>query len=121
GNQMIVWGGLSYLSLLNSGASYDPLAASWTAISTLNAPSRRSEHVAVWTGSVMVVWGGVADGSGTGGRYDPVSDSWSPTNPAGSPGWRAFIKGMSVVWSGLTVIVWDGVDTDEAYSGRGGS
>jgi hypothetical protein len=31
---------------------------SWTATSTTNAPSPRSSHTAVWTGSEMIVWGG---------------------------------------------------------------
>ena len=34
---------------------------SWTATSTINAPSGRSIHTAVWTGSEMIVWGGVDD------------------------------------------------------------
>src|SRR5215472_984277 len=45
----------------------------WAATSATNAPSARSVHTAVWTGSEMIVWGGF-DGSvdvNTGGRYDP--------------------------------------------------
>ena len=34
----------------------------WTTTSTTNAPSPRSSHTAVWTGSEMIVWGG--NGSG---------------------------------------------------------
>src|SRR5207253_1493057 len=30
----------------------------WTATNTTNAPTARSEHTAVWTGSEMIVWGG---------------------------------------------------------------
>src|SRR5437870_3030856 len=30
----------------------------WTATSTTNAPTARSGHTAVWTGSEMIVWGG---------------------------------------------------------------
>ena len=32
---------------------------SWTATSTTNAPNARDIHTAVWTGSEMIVWGGV--------------------------------------------------------------
>ena len=31
----------------------------WTATSTTNAPTARDYHTAVWTGSEMIVWGGV--------------------------------------------------------------
>jgi len=31
----------------------------WTATSTTNAPSARDSHTAVWTGSEMIVWGGL--------------------------------------------------------------
>ena len=37
-------------------------------------------HTAVWTGSEMIVWGGVSSEqslANTGGRYDPVSDTWT--------------------------------------------
>src|SRR5947208_628851 len=30
----------------------------WTATTTTNAPTGRTEHTAVWTGSEMIVWGG---------------------------------------------------------------
>ena len=31
----------------------------WTATSTTNAPAARFRHTAVWTGSEMIVWGGI--------------------------------------------------------------
>jgi hypothetical protein len=45
----------------------------WIATSTINAPSARFRHTAVWPGSEMIIWGGYGDGTGlnTGGRYDP--------------------------------------------------
>src|SRR6516165_291305 len=56
------------------GASGGCVDDTWTATSTTNAPSARTLHTAVWTGSEMIVWGGT-DGQGnflnTGGRYDP--------------------------------------------------
>src|SRR5207245_6510587 len=46
-------------------------------------PDPRSRPTAVWTGSVMIIWGGGGDvsaGSGpgyrTGSRYDPATDTW---------------------------------------------
>ena len=43
---------------LNTGGRYDPATDTWTPTSTVGAPSGRRYHTAVWTGSVMVVWGG---------------------------------------------------------------
>src|SRR5207253_5684659 len=46
----------------------------WTATSTTNAPMARSSHTAIWTGSEMIVWGGVVGPntfSNTGARYNP--------------------------------------------------
>src|SRR5438067_6803333 len=43
----------------------------WTATSTTSAPAARELHTAVWTGSEMIVWGGLGSGGrlNTGGRY----------------------------------------------------
>ena len=87
GTQMIVWGGLvvpgpgTGLLPSNTGGRYNPSTDSWTVVTTTNAPSGRDTHTAVWTGSVMVVWGGFdSNGLNTGGRYNPASDSWAPTS-----------------------------------------
>jgi hypothetical protein len=66
---MIVWGGAGQPY---AGGKYFPIANSWIAPSTANAPSARYGHTAVWTGSEMIVWGGNAINVGatnTGGRY----------------------------------------------------
>ena len=55
---MIVWGGCNDSGSLNTGGRYNPSTDSWTATSTTNAPAGRV-HTAVWTGSEMIVWGGV--------------------------------------------------------------
>ena len=80
GSVMVVWGGYdAQLRYLNTGGRYDPATDTWTATSTVGAPSARYDHTAVWTGNLMVVWGGY-DGSSylnTGGRYDPATDTWT--------------------------------------------
>ena len=60
-------------SVLNTGGRYNPSTDSWTATTTTNAPSARYYHTAVWTGSEMIVWGGIGGVgySNTGGRYNP--------------------------------------------------
>jgi N-acetylneuraminic acid mutarotase len=82
GNEMIVWGGKflsgSFLSgsFLNDGGRYNPMADSWTAVTTDGAPAGRYYHSAVWTGSEMIVWGGFGDGIlNDGSRYNPAGDS----------------------------------------------
>ena len=47
---------------MNTGGRYNPSTDSWTPPAPPNAPTGRDFHTAVWTGSEMIVWGGV-DGS----------------------------------------------------------
>jgi N-acetylneuraminic acid mutarotase len=71
GSRMIVWGGFGELPFnccLDDGAVYDPGADSWAALQADGAPSGRSGHGAVWTGSFMVAWGGLGE-LRSGGRY----------------------------------------------------
>jgi N-acetylneuraminic acid mutarotase len=79
---------------------------SWTATSTINRPTAREDHTAVWTGSEMIVWGG---GSllDTGARYNPSTDSWAATNVTHAPSGRYF---HTAVWTGSEMIVWGGFD-----------
>ena len=110
-SEMIVWGGTGDFSFgdLNSGGRYDPANNSWTATNTYNTPEPRSFHTAVWTGSEMIVWGGLGQMFFTtlnnGGRYDPATDSWNATNVADAPSPRDF---HTAVWTGTEMIVWGG-------------
>jgi len=85
GSEMIVWGGETVsrnVIRLNTGGRYSPATDTWTATSTTDAPSERSDHTAVWTGSEMIVWGGGSNSSttlNTGGRYNPAMDATPPT------------------------------------------
>ncbi len=75
GDEMIVWGGEAGFDLgyyFNTGGRYHPGTDSWAATSTVNAPDGRYRHTAVWTGSEMIVWGGILytnTYTSTGGRY----------------------------------------------------
>jgi N-acetylneuraminic acid mutarotase len=79
----------------------------WTATSLTNAPDRRENHTAVWTGSEMIVWGGYGDGGylNTGGRYNPSTDSWTTTSTSNAPAAR---DAHTAVWTGSEMIVWGG-------------
>jgi len=86
GTEMIVWGGWfedahGITHDLDTGGRYIPETDSWIATSTGNAPIGRASHTAVWTGSEMIVWGGLAsiDFLRTGGRYCAQSGSPTPT------------------------------------------
>jgi FG-GAP-like repeat/FG-GAP repeat len=92
---------------------------SWTATSTVGAPSARSGHTAVWTGSKMIVWGG-GDEVGllnTGGIYDPVTDTWTATSTTNAPSGRTY---QTAVWTGSKMIVWGGWDGSVGYFNSGG-
>jgi hypothetical protein len=94
------------LALAVPGAAQE----TWTATSTMNAPSARWGHTAVWAGSKMIVWGGTSDGDppvdmNTGGVYDPVTDTWTATSTVNAPSARGW---HTAVWTGSTMILWGG-------------
>jgi N-acetylneuraminic acid mutarotase len=110
GGQMIIWGGSDNVTgantYLNTGGRYDPATDTWTPTSMVNVPAPREAHSAVWTGGLMVVWGGHNPSSlSTGGRYDPATDSWTPTAVGGAPSARL---SHSAVWTGGRMIIWGG-------------
>ena len=100
---MIIWGGIvpfniDPASFTNTGGKYDPSTDSWTATTTMRAPTGRELPTAVWTGSEMIVWGGYSyDGTdhywNTGGRYNPSTDSWVATSTTNAPDGREFAYG----------------------------
>jgi N-acetylneuraminic acid mutarotase len=92
----------------------------WTATSTINAPDGRSGATAVWTGSEMIVWGGIEHsmvGLDTGGKYDPSTDSWTPTSTTNAPTGRF---DHTAVWTGSEMIVWGGNHTSIIGMNTGG-
>ena len=113
GTEMIVWGGkdgfLHSSHYLDSGGRYDPVNDEWRPTARNGAaPGPRVDHVAVWTGTEMIVWGGV-DGISWlngGGRYAPTSDSWTAMTTTGAPAGRRL---ATAVWTGSEMIVWGGV------------
>jgi N-acetylneuraminic acid mutarotase len=117
GSRMVVWGGsistgsISFTGA-DTGALYDPATDTWEPTSTVGAPSARSLHTAVWTGSRMLVWGGLADNSG--GAYDPATDTWTPTATEGAPTVRA---DHTAVWAGRRMVIWGGVQMGLPFPG----
>jgi N-acetylneuraminic acid mutarotase len=110
GTEMIIWAGSYWNGInwspLNTGGRYNPNTDNWTATSTNNAPTARTYHTAVWTGSEMIIWGGGIGGiSDTGGRYNPSTDSWTATTRTNAPTARG---AHTAVWTDTIMIIWGG-------------
>src|SRR5256886_8018598 len=89
----------------------------WTATSSIDAPTARNGHTAVWTGSEMIVWGGQDESFNrlnTGGKYDPSVDSWTPTSTINPPTGRL---GHTAIWTGSEMIVWGGAGAGTTNTG----
>jgi N-acetylneuraminic acid mutarotase len=71
----------------------------------------------VWTGSVMLVWGGAYTTNGF--RYDPVLDDWRPITTLNAPHGR---HSFTAVWTGTEMIVFGGCNggTEFCTDGSGG-
>ena len=107
GSEMIVWGGLEDdgSTKTNTGGRFNPSTNTWTALAMEDAPSARTGHTAVWTGTEMIVWGG---NGRTGAKYNPSTNTWSGLSTENAP----FGKGHTAVWTGSEMIVWGGAESD---------
>ncbi len=122
GTEMVVWGGVTNISsnATNTGGRFNSATESWTSTSTgTNCPEGRSGHVAVWTGTEMIIWGGFGVATyNSGGRYAPGTDTWISTSvDANTPCYR---MQESAIWTGVEMIVWGGSDGSWSASYRTG-
>ncbi len=127
-NRMLVWGGAygdPATVYYNDGALYDPATDTWTPISTTGAPAGRKFAFYAWTGTQLIVWGGLGVGDvalDDGGIYDLATDSWTPITSSGAPSAR----GTTVpgIWTGSHFIVFGGMEISPgptfSYPGDGG-
>lgn len=110
GSNMIVWGGNdsvnNFLNVVNTGGIYDPISDSWIPTDTVNAPSPRIEHTAVWTGNEMIVWGAGDTNDNSGARYNPITNTWTPTSLTNAPSARYV---HTAIWTGTKMLVWGGL------------
>ncbi|HEX4823303.1 MAG TPA: MopE-related protein [Candidatus Polarisedimenticolaceae bacterium] len=125
GTSMIVWGGAGAspfsISLTNTGSRYNPATDSWTPTSTSGAaPSARYKHTAVWTGTEMVIWGGVASAgeTNTGAKYNPSTDTWTATDfeTINVPLPR---QGHAAVWTGQRMLIYGGSELGATLNSGG--
>ncbi|HKQ39547.1 MAG TPA: hypothetical protein VJ063_15830 [Verrucomicrobiae bacterium] len=122
GSEMIVWGGLRVgagfppvITIYDTGGKFNPANNTWTALPTLNAPSGRFDHTAVWSGSDMIVWGGDMSAPDSGGRYNPAANLWTPLPTVDVPASR---RQHTAVWDGTQMIIWGGHNgTNEVNTG----
>ena len=75
-----------------------------------SAPAGRNGFTAVWTGTEMIIWGGVFyNGNNTyfndGWRYNPAANTWTQITTNGAPSARAY---HTAVWTGTEMIIWGG-------------
>jgi|GEM_PF-5960268 len=124
GSEFILWGGKKCVlplssgcfqyALINKGVKYQPTNDEWSLTSELNAPTKRENHKALWTGNKMFIWGGNNSDNpllqyNTGGLYDPINDEWTPLPiPSNFEGRTNFV--MDKVESNL-VLIWGGKRT----------
>lgn len=112
GTEVLVVGGAGAFetpqcSPCDDGFAYNPSTNHWRRLPRMKSP--RWGHVAVWTGTQLLVWGGETDDHrGTvpphGATYDPATNRWSAL--AISP-LRGRVR-ATAVWTGTSMIVWGG-------------
>ena len=120
GSEWFVWGGRDDCSgcaqaPIATGALFDPAAGRWRAVPA--APAAAYSAAAVWTGSEVLVYGGL----GADGRevppmaFDPAAGSWRRL-PAPPIRLRANTYGAQVAWTGDELFVWGGQPLTEQFT-----
>jgi N-acetylneuraminic acid mutarotase len=114
GEELVVWGGEteSEAAWTDTGAAYDPDARAWRDLAE-SPLSPRSAHIAVWSGTeVLVCCGRAPDGDGNrAAAYNPERDSW---RSIADPPFEA--EAAVAVWTGTQMIVAGGIANGEAFA-----
>ncbi|MBM4370465.1 MAG: hypothetical protein FJ098_02375, partial [Deltaproteobacteria bacterium] len=114
---IIYWGGWyndGSVKYRNSGAIYYLASDTWNGgTATGAAPAARANHTAVWTGTRMIVWGGVGSGAyrNDGAAFDPVTNSWGPIFQVLTPR-----SEHTAIWTGDRMIVWGGGNGSSVFA-----
>ncbi len=124
GTEMVVWGGWAG-GYLNYGGSYAPATDTWSGTwvdGGPGAPVGRADHTAVWSGTEMIVWGGIGNGGvmANGGRFNPAINTWIASSLTTGSGANVPAARSNAVaaWTGVEMIVWGG--SNPAALGTGG-
>lgn len=102
-------GALAVALLIVGFVFFDGADGDWHWKVGAEAPiSQRYDHVSVWTGRELVVWGGlrttepgVFETLDDGAAYDPATDTWRPLAPSPLAG----RGGAGAVWTGTEILV----------------
>ena len=113
GTRLLVWGGVGSAGEVNTGGQLlfqlvpAVAAVQWLPITTIDAPSARTGHAAVWTGTRMIIWGGRNGGTylRDGAMFDPGTGRWTALAATGAPVGRA---DAAAVWNGQEMLVFGG-------------
>jgi hypothetical protein len=109
GRSVFIWGGRGAAGGLDTGAIYSPATDSWVLVNQTGAPPPRSLATAVWTGSVVILSGGVDDSNNNLLRdayaYDPNAETWTTLPPPATHRCRSL-----GLWDGTRAIFWGGTD-----------
>ncbi len=115
GTEMIVWGGFEFglNAPVSTGAKYNPATDTWTTIITpppFLLFAGRERHSAVWTGTEMIVWGGIGDQIFNNGvKYNPTTNAWT-TIATPLPNMLGGRRLHSAVWNGTEMVIWGGFE-----------
>ncbi len=117
GEEMIVFGGDDDLSgnwtsacgiRPARGGRYNPVTDRWRAMALPSG--NRKFPAGAWTGSRLIVWGGVcgrgSESDSSGFLYDPAADRIEAMSSIGAPVGRRL---SSAVWTGAYLVVWGGI------------
>jgi len=112
GTRMVVFGGQDHNANPNNyGYEFDPATNSWDSINdsyALDAPQSRYRHASVWTGTRLLIWGGVSFSSSyiTDGKSMHIADG--TTQPMATTSEPSARSGMEFAWTGSKLLVWGG-------------
>ena len=101
GDELLVWGGYEMTPTWTGYAEgmavavahrFDVASNAWSGMNRSGEPQVRETAAQIWTGSRLLVWGGVAQSDDRtwvnhddGALYDPETDSWSTIASASAP------------------------------------
>lgn len=109
GTHAILWGGREQRTraLVRTGFLYDPVKGTARPLSTRGAPSPREDHIALWDGTRMLVFGGSADSGPAcdAFSYDPRTDTWKPLAPPPARMCQIQPRKGSGVWTGSRAVL----------------
>lgn len=124
GKSFITWGGWTGGPHTNTGGLLDADTNTWTPTNMM-APAARADHVGIWAGNHLLVWGGCTENLctasnivGEGGQYSPEINggTWYPV--AAQPALAARY-GATGVYTGNSVIIWGGFTAPQTRTNTG--